>query len=73
MVLAENSNLSVMFRLRHTIPSSLMKQQTFQSLSSLGYIFNTSEKVGNTCVKYLKLMELSKGTADVITDAIVDT
>ena len=50
-----------------------MKQQTFQSLSSLGYIFNTSEKVGNTCVKYLKLMELSKGTADVITDAIVDT
>ena len=27
---------------------------------------------GETCVKYLKLMELSKGTVDVITDAIVD-
>ena len=27
---------------------------------------------GETCVKYMKLMELSKGTADVITDAIVD-
>ena len=27
---------------------------------------------GKTCVKYLKLLELSKGTADVIIDAIVD-
>ena len=27
---------------------------------------------GETCVKYLKLMKLSKGTADVITDAVVD-
>ena len=27
---------------------------------------------GDICVKYLKLMALSKGMADVITDAIVD-
>ena len=45
LVSAENSNFSVKFRLRHIIPSSLMKQQIFQSLRSLCYVFNTWERV----------------------------
>ena len=60
--------------LRKVQASTLMKQQIFQLLSSLGYVCIQHLGEGDeTSVKYLKLMELSKGTADVITDAIVDT
>ena len=59
--------------LRKVQASTLMKQQIFQSLSSLGYVCIQHLGEGDeTSVKYLKLMELSKGTADAITDAIVD-
>ena len=40
--------------------------------NQLGLCIQYLGEGGNICVKYLKLMELSKGTADVITDAIVD-
>ena len=41
-------------------------------MTSAWAMYSYLGEVGETCVKYLKLMELSKGTADIITDAIVD-
>ena len=51
--------LSLKFKLHHTIPSSLMKQQ------SVTKQFGLTQYLGDeTCVKHLKLIELSKGLSE---------